>query len=141
HYKGTPPALTDLLSGETHLTVATLSAVHAHLANGRLRAIAVASENRTSLMSDVPTVSEAGLTGYRADLWYAIFAPKATPGAVVERLNHAIVAALNEPQVREGLRAQGYEITPSSAQALAELMHEDVKLYRALQKDGNVKVQ
>jgi tripartite-type tricarboxylate transporter receptor subunit TctC len=106
-YKGIAPALTDLLSGEVQLMFGTVVALVPHIQAGRLRALAVTSRTRSTLLPEVPTLAESGLPDYEAGSWYGIMAPAGTPREIVERLHAAIVKALKTPGVAQRLAAEG----------------------------------
>src|SRR5471030_775532 len=98
-YKGTGPALTDLLGGHIPMAFAPIPASHANVSAGLLRALAVTSTTRSSLLPDVPTVSESGLPGFDASLYYGLVAPAGTPRPVIDKLNKTLQAALASAEV------------------------------------------
>jgi tripartite-type tricarboxylate transporter receptor subunit TctC len=113
-YKGIAPAMTDLMSGEVQLMFGTVVALVPHIQAGKLRALAVTSRKRSSLLTDVPTLAESGLPDYEAGSWYGILAPAGTPREVIERLHAAIVKALKQPEVSKRLAAEGAEVIGST---------------------------
>jgi len=118
-YKGAGPALTDLVAGQVQLMITNMPAAMPHLKSGRLRALGVTGANRSPLMPDLPTISEAGLPGYELTNWFGVVAPAATPRAIVERLNEAIVSGLKTAEMRERLAAVGAEPVGSTPAAFA----------------------
>jgi tripartite-type tricarboxylate transporter receptor subunit TctC len=106
-YKGSGPAMQDLVSGQVKVSFAGIPNVATHVRNARLRILAVTTATRWPELPDVPTVAEAGVTGYDAALWVALLAPVATPAGVVERLHAEIGKALQEDEVQQSLRAAG----------------------------------
>src|SRR5256886_1501343 len=102
-YKGIAPAMTDLLSGEVQLMFGTVVALVPQIQAGKLRALAVTSRKRSSLLTDVPTLAESGLPDYEAGSWYGILSPAATPREVIDRLHGAIVKALKQPDASKRL--------------------------------------
>jgi tripartite-type tricarboxylate transporter receptor subunit TctC len=106
-YKGSGPAMQDLISGQVKLSFAGIPNVAAQARNGRLRILAVTSAARWPELPEVPTLAEAGVPGYEAALWVALLAPAATPAAIVERLHAELGRALQEPEVQQSLRAAG----------------------------------
>ena len=102
-YKGAQPALTDLIAGHAQLMFATSASVVPYIKSGRLRALAVTTAQRSVLMPDLPTVSEAGVPGFEATTWHGVVVPAATPAALVARLNRDIVQVLALPDLRERL--------------------------------------
>ena len=108
-YKGSGPAMQDLLGGQVKVSFAGVPNILPHVKAGRLRALAVTTPRRWSELPDVPTVAEAGVPGYEATLWIALEAPAGTPPEIVERLHAEIGKALREPEAQHSLRAAGVE--------------------------------
>jgi len=106
-YKGTGPALIDLVAGQTSMMITGMPAVIPHVRSGKLRLLAVGTSKRLALMPEVPTIAEAGVPGYEATQWYGVLAPAGTPREIVMRLNAEMVKALARPEVREKLAADG----------------------------------
>jgi tripartite-type tricarboxylate transporter receptor subunit TctC len=101
-YRGSAPALTDLVAGHVHVMFDAMPASLPHIRSGALRALAVTSSARSSALPDLPTVAET-MAGYETSSWYGMGAPKGTPPEIIERLNREIVAGLKNPMVRERL--------------------------------------
>jgi tripartite-type tricarboxylate transporter receptor subunit TctC len=118
-YKGTGPAITDLLGGHIPMMITPIPTAHGHVASGALRALAVTSAERSSLLPDLPTVAESGLPGYEAALRYGLVAPAATPRPIIERLNKELRVALAADDVRQRLAADGGEPLPSTPEQYA----------------------
>jgi tripartite-type tricarboxylate transporter receptor subunit TctC len=125
-YKGGGPAINDVLSKQTQASVLTYSSVKGFIDSGKLRALGVATASRTSFLPDVPTIAEAGVPGYKADLWYGIFAPAGTPAAIVKALNDAFNKTLMDKAMQQRFAEQGYESTAGTPEQLANLLHEDL---------------
>jgi tripartite-type tricarboxylate transporter receptor subunit TctC len=106
-YKGTGPAIFDLIAGQTSTMITGMAALMPHIKSDKLRLIAVGTAKRLAVAPDVPTISEAGVAGYEVTQWYGILAPAATPRDIVMKLNAEIVRALRQPEVRERLAADG----------------------------------
>ena len=134
-YKGSTAAHADLLAGRTQVMFDALAAVAPHVKSGRLKMLAVAGPTRSALLPDVPTVAEAGLTGYGATSWGALLAPAGTPKAVIDRLHQETVAILNSPDVKERLGALGAEVVASTPGQLADLMQREETRYTKLVRD------
>jgi tripartite-type tricarboxylate transporter receptor subunit TctC len=137
-YKGTGPALTDLLGGHIPMAFAPIPASHANVAGGKLRALAVTSLARSSLLPDVPTMIEAGLAGFDASLYYGLVAPAGTPRPIVDRLNKALRNALASDVVRRQLGNDGTEITPGSPEDYADFIDKDERKWSQLVKASGV---
>jgi tripartite-type tricarboxylate transporter receptor subunit TctC len=106
-YKGSGPAMQDLVSGQVKVSFAGIPNVATHVRNGRLRLLAVTSAARWPDLPELPTVAEAGVPGYDAALWLALLAPAATPSAIIERLHAELGVALQDQEVQHALRAAG----------------------------------
>jgi len=125
-YKGGGPAINDLLGGHTQVSILTLSSVKPFIEEGRLRALGVATPERSALMPDLPTIAQAGVPGYHVELWYGLFAPAGTPEPVVAALNTALNKTLADPALVQRFQDQGYEPRQSSPAQLAEQLAQDV---------------
>ncbi len=135
-YKGTGPAMTDLLGGHILMSFAPVPAVHESAHNGLLRLIAVTSLTRSSLEPDVPTIAET-LPGYEAVLRYGLVAPAGTPRAVVDRLNKELRAALASEEVRSRLAVEGAEPLPSSPEDYAaDIDREEAQWSKVVKASG-----
>jgi tripartite-type tricarboxylate transporter receptor subunit TctC len=125
-YKGGAPALNALLSGETQVMFANAAGVGAHVTSGRVRALAVTSAQRSALFPDLPTIAASGLPGYEASSMQCLFAPAATPAALVNRLNRDLVKVLNRPEVKERFLRAGSEVVANSPDELAAALKADM---------------
>ncbi len=125
-YKGTGPAMNDLLAGRVQLMFTTASAAAPHIKSGRLRALAVTSAEPSPLAPGLPTVAASGLPGYESGSIYGVFAPARTPAAIIERLNRAIVAVVTTPTARERFLASGLEVVGSTPAEFAAVIARDV---------------
>ncbi|MDB5617192.1 tripartite tricarboxylate transporter substrate binding protein [Tardiphaga sp.] len=138
-YKGTGPALVDLIGGHIPMAFAPVPATHANVSGGQLRALAVTSPARTSLLPDVPTVAESGLTGFDASLYYGLIAPAGTPRPVIERLNKELRAALASDDVRKRLLQDGTEPTPGTPEDYAAFIDRDETKWSSILRSSNIK--
>ena len=137
-YKGTGPALTDLLGGHIPMAFAPIPASHANVAAGTLRALAVTSLTRSGLLPQVPTMMEAGLPGFDASLYYGLAAPVGTPQPIIDKLNKALRDALASDEVKKQLGNDGTEITPGTPADYAALIDKDEKKWSGLVKASGV---
>ncbi len=141
-YRGLAPALTDVLNGEITMTFAQLPNAKPFIADGRLRALGVASPKRSPALPDVPTVAEAGnLPGFEATSWYALMAPAHTPDAIIRKLQHEIAAILQIPAVRDVLDAQGATPVGNTPEELARVLNEDTARWSKLIRDAHIELQ
>jgi len=140
-YKGTTQILPDLLAGRVDMALDSLPAYLPHLESGKLRALAVASAQRSPLLPGLPTMAEAGFPGVVAATDYALYAPAGTPKEVIALLNREVNAVLQIDELRAKLAAQGIVISGSTPEALqAELLDEFVKWAKVI-RDANLKPQ
>jgi tripartite-type tricarboxylate transporter receptor subunit TctC len=137
-YKGTGPALTDLLGGHIPMAFAPIPASHSNVSAGKLRALAVTSIARSGLLPDVPTMIEAGLSGFDASLYYGLVAPAGTPRPIVDKLNKALRDALASDEVKKQLGNDGTEITPGTPEDYADFIDKDEKKWSQLVKASGV---
>jgi len=126
-YRGAAPATVALVSGETHFSFLVPPVVQAHIRSGRLRALAVSSRARSSVLAEVPTMIEQGIAGFEALQWHGLFAPKKTPSAALERLNRELVRALASPAVKERALAEGAETVGSTAPVFEAFFKSEVE--------------
>jgi tripartite-type tricarboxylate transporter receptor subunit TctC len=138
-YKGTGPALTDLLGGHIPMAFAPIPATHPHVSAGSLRALAVTSQSRTSLLPEVPTIAESGLPGFDASLYYGLVAPAGTPRPIIDKLNETLRAALQSDEVKKQLVQDGTEITPSSPEEYASFIDKEETKWSQLVKQSGAK--
>jgi len=125
-YKGSPPAVTDLMAGEVALMFSPSSTVLPHVKSGRLRALAVTTASRLPSLPDLPTVAESGLKGYETITWFGFVAPAKTPPAVVTRLNAEIVKVLALPDVRNQFGIQGIEVLGGTPEQFASTIRDEI---------------
>ena len=137
-YKGTGPALSELLGGHIPMAFAPIPATHANVNAGLLRALAVTSTTRNALLGEVPTMIEAGLPSFDASLYYGLAAPSGTPRPMIERLNKALRAALASEEVKKQLALDGTEITPGSPEDYAAFIDRDERKWSELVKASGV---
>ncbi|WP_298259742.1 tripartite tricarboxylate transporter substrate binding protein [Bradyrhizobium sp.] len=137
-YKGTGPAISDLLGGHIPMSFSPIATTAGNVKGGLLRALAVTSARRNKLLPEVPTMIEAGVTGFDAVLVYGLVAPAGTPPGVIDRLNKALRDALASDAVKKQLELDGTEITPSTPQQYADFIDKDEKKWSELVKASGV---
>ena len=140
-YKGGPPANQAVLSGETPMQFSSVSALHGNIKSGKLRAIGVTSAKRSSLLPEVPTLSEAGLPGFEMLSWFGLLAPAATPRAIVTRLNTETIKALNAPEIKTSIVAQGSEAMPGTPEQFAEYIKSEIVRIGKIAKTAGIKAE
>jgi tripartite-type tricarboxylate transporter receptor subunit TctC len=136
-YKGTGPAITDLLGGHIPMAFAPIPATHENAQAGKLRMLAVTSAVRSTLLPDVPTIAESALPGFEAVLRYGLVAPPGTPRPMIEKLNAALNAALASPDVRARLAIDGAEPLPGTpAEYAADIDREEAQWSKVVKASG-----
>src|ERR1041384_3643517 len=138
-YKGTTQILPDLLDGRVDMALDSLPAYIPHLKSGKLRALAVASRERSSLMPELPTMAEAGFPGVVSQTDYALYAPAATPRDIVVLLNRETNAVLQLADLRAKLAAQGIEVTGGTSESLQAELAEEVAKWGRVISQANIK--
>ena len=138
-YKGSGPAVNDLISGQVQLMFPTTGAAMPHVRGGRLRALAVTSLERTALAPGLPTVAESGLPGYESLVVYGLLAPAKTPAAIVSRLATEVAQGLKTPAISERLFNSGVEVVASSPGDLAKTIQKEMADVGRMIKDVRVK--
>ena len=139
-YKGSGPMLIDLLSGTVNIAFDNLSASMVHIKAGKLKALATTGSKRSPALPDLPTVAEAGLAGYDATSWNAIYAPAGTPREVVERMNREIRAILESPETRRFFAEQGAEAGGGTPEQLGDFTRAETAKWRKAVADSGAKV-
>jgi tripartite-type tricarboxylate transporter receptor subunit TctC len=140
-YKGSAPALIDLVAGHVYGHVDQISSALPYIKAGRIRAIAVTTGKRTASLPDVPTLAESGVPGFDASTVTGVLAPAATPREIVARLNAALVKVLGNPAVRERFAALGAEVQPSTSEELGKWIREDLAVWIKVVKQAGIRVE
>jgi len=138
-YKASVQSTTDLMTGRLDMQFATVPPTLELLRGGKLRALGIASARRSALLPDVPTIAEAGLSGYEASLWMAVVMPIATPPAIIARLNREIAAALTSQEGKAAMVNQGVDPEPSTPEALVTRMRDEIGKWRELVGKAEIK--
>ncbi|MPZ47358.1 MAG: tripartite tricarboxylate transporter substrate binding protein [Betaproteobacteria bacterium] len=137
-YKGLAPATIDLLAGNITMSWESTAAATPYIRDKRLRALGIGSAKRSTLMPDIPTISESGLTGFELGSWSAMFAPAATPPDIVRRVQREVVVAINDRSMREQLAALGAEPVGSTSEELAAVLRNDVVKWTKIARQANL---
>jgi tripartite-type tricarboxylate transporter receptor subunit TctC len=140
-YKGSAPALIDLVAGHVYGHVDQISSALPYIKAGRIRAVAVTTSKRTAALPDVPTLAESGVPGFDASTVTGVLAPAATPRDIVARLNAALVKVLSNPAVKERFAALGAEVQPSTSEELGKWIREDLAVWIKVVKQAGIKVE
>ncbi|HEV8518690.1 MAG TPA: tripartite tricarboxylate transporter substrate binding protein [Burkholderiales bacterium] len=140
-YKGSAPALVDMLAGQIEVMTGTMITVIPYVRDGRLRALGVTSLKRAAVAPELPTIAEAGLPGYEAVQWYGLLAPGATPREIIAKLNEAVAHATHDAAVRKRFLDDGVEPVGSTPEEFAALMRSDTAKWARVVKDANIKAE
>jgi tripartite-type tricarboxylate transporter receptor subunit TctC len=138
-YKGASAAATDVVSGQVPLTFGSFPGVMPFVKSGQLKVIGVATEKRTSLAPELPTLAES-LPGFFANSWYALFAPAGTPKDIIQKMVAASTKVLSAPELVERLAGQGAEVSPSTSEQLGTLVNDDLIRWAKIVKDSGATI-
>ena len=140
-YKGSGPAVSDLLGGQVSAMFDTVTSALPHIKSGKTRALAVTTARRSSALPDVPTLIEAGVPGFDVGTWFGLMAPAATPAPVVAKLNAQVTAILKDPAVRKQLLDQGIEPMTSTPAEMKARIDKELKDFGSLAKRAKLSVE
>ncbi len=140
-YKGSAPAVQDLLSGNVHLMFDNLPSVLSLIQGGKLRAIAVTTAKRSPLLPDVPTVAEAGVAGYETNAWFAVLVSKPTPDALRKQVERGVIDALNDPETTRKLQAAGVDVSTDGSAALEARIKRETSMWRDVVNRAGIRVK
>jgi len=140
-YRGSAPAVTDLLGGQVQSMFDNAPSALAHVKAGKLRAIAITSAQRSPLLPEVPTLAESGFPGFDVQSWFSLAAPAGTPKAVVERVNAELVKIIALPEVRQRLQAMAATPESSSPEQLRSFIAAEIKRWREVVKQSGAKAE
>src|SRR5262245_2091150 len=139
-YKGSGPAVADLVGGRVQIMFDAAPSLIAHIRSGKLRVLAAASAQRNRLLPEVPTFAELGYSKIAVSLWYGLLAPAGTSRAIIERLNREVAKALESADVRERLLAQGADPMPGTPETFAAFMQDEMAKWAPVVKQAGVKL-
>jgi tripartite-type tricarboxylate transporter receptor subunit TctC len=139
-YKGSGPAVTDLLAGQINMMFDNIPSSLPHIKAGKLRAIATTGAKRDPALPDVPTVAEAGVPGYESGVWFGLMVPAGTPPEIIAKLNSAAVQAAKSPEFVKRMTDLGYNVIPGSPEEMAAMNRRDLALWAPIIKASGAKV-
>ena len=140
-YKGSAPAVVDTIAGNTQYMFPSLFTAYPQVKGGKLRALGIAGEKRSSVLPDVPTLAEQGIANVNMSQWYAMFAPAKTPKAVVERLNREMNAVLNDKANAKRIEDQGAEVETGTPEQLKVLVQKEVAHWKSVVSAAKIKAE
>lgn len=138
-YKGSAPALTDLIGGHIQMMFSNVPAAVGHIQNKALRPLAVTSKGRNKALPDIPTVDESGVPGYSMSSWVILVAPAKTPPEILERLNKEVVKAMASPEALKRLQAEGAETSTASPKEMDAFLKTENDKFKKIVKEANIK--
>jgi tripartite-type tricarboxylate transporter receptor subunit TctC len=139
-YKGSAPAVTDLLAGVTHMMFDNIPSSLPHIKSGKLIALATTGAKRDPALPDLPTIAETGVAGYESGVWFGLMVPAATPRDVVMKLNAAAVQATKAPEFVKRMTDLGYNIIPGSPEDMAKALQAEIQRWTPIVKASGAKV-
>ena len=140
-YKGEGPAITDAMGGQISMVFSNLPTVLPLAQGGKLRPLGVSSAQRVSGAPEIPTVAESGLPDYIANSWFGLYAPAATPREIVTKINTDATSALNVPEVKDRLAAQGMYVVANTPEQFAAFLKTEIPRWAKVVRDSGVKPQ
>jgi len=140
-YKGGPPSTAATLAGEVAMHFSTVAALNAHIRSGRLKALGVTRVERSRLLPEVPTLSEAGLPGFEMLSWFGLLAPAGTPRAIITRLNAETARALNTPDLKSAIAAGGSELMSGTPEQFADYIRTEIARIGRIAKTAGIRAE
>lgn len=140
-YKGSPEAIQDTMSGRTAFYMAPLDTAIGQLKGGKVRALGVTSKTRNAAVPDIPSVAEQGYANFEIGLWFGVWAPAATPPAIVKKINQDINQAMQDPEVKTAYETKGIKATPMSPAEFAKFVREEMGKYQKIAKEAAIEPQ
>ncbi|MDB5802948.1 MAG: hypothetical protein JWN73_270 [Betaproteobacteria bacterium] len=139
-YKGSAPALTDLLGGQIDMMFTTVASVAQYIKSNRLRALGVTSAQRSAAYPSLPTIAEAGVPGYAAESWYGIYVPAGTPAPIIARLSQSVHAAVKTEAFKSRIEEEGLMVSSGTPDELAKYVQAEEIRWAKVVKEANIKV-
>jgi tripartite-type tricarboxylate transporter receptor subunit TctC len=138
-YKGSNPAVTDLLGGQVNYMFDSITSAKPHIDSGKLRPIGITTSKRSKALPNVPTIAESGLPGYEVTPWFAVFVPAATPKPIVNKLNAALLDALKSPEIKAKFDGIGAEPLGTTPDELASYLNKEIERWGRVISTNNIK--
>jgi tripartite-type tricarboxylate transporter receptor subunit TctC len=138
-YKGAGPAMIGILSGEVQVMMTGIGPIFPHVQSNKVRPIAATTLKRTPMLPNLPTVHESGVPGYESGVWYAMFAPAGVPRAIIDRMNSETRRAMNEPDVKAAIAAQGIDSLAGTPEELGKYVAHELQKYAKVAQEAGIK--
>jgi tripartite-type tricarboxylate transporter receptor subunit TctC len=139
-YKGSAPAVTDLLAGQVNMMFDNIPSSLPHIKAGKLRALAVTGSKRAGSLPELPTIAEAAIPGYESYVWFGVVAPAGTPPEIIKRLNAELAKAAVTPEFRDRLTGQGYDVLSTSPEQMTASIRSEMAKWGKIVKASGAKV-
>jgi tripartite-type tricarboxylate transporter receptor subunit TctC len=139
-YKGSSPAVTDLLAGQTHMMFDNIPSSLPHIKAGKLIAVATTGAKRDPALPNLPTIAESGVSGYESGVWFGLMVPAATPKDIITKLNTAAVQAAKSPEFVKRMTDLGYNIIPGTPDDMASMLKAELARWAPIVKASGAKV-
>ncbi len=139
-YKGSGPAVTDLLAGQVNMMFDNIPSSLPHFRAGKLRALATTGAKRDPALPDLPTIAEAGVPGYESGVWFGIAAPAGTPKEIISKLNAAALRGARSPEFGKRMKDLGYNLIPGSAEEMAAMLKAELARWAPIVKSSGAKI-
>ena len=139
-YKGSGPAIQDVLAGQVQVFITTPPSVMQHVQSGKLKGLAVTGKTRHPSMPNVPTTAEAGLPGFQLESWVALYAPASTPAPVIAKLSEAVKKSLEQAEVKQRADTAGVELRYLNPQQMDALLKKELPYWNKVIKAANIKL-
>jgi tripartite-type tricarboxylate transporter receptor subunit TctC len=140
-FKGGGPAMTDVIAGQSQVTIGSLIQMQGHIRSGRLRPLGVGSLKRNPTLPDVPSINEAGLPGYEAANWWGVVGPAGLPGPIITRLNKEVNASLLSPETQKRLEGEGAVGTPMTPAEFGKIIVNDIARWGQVVREAGIKAE
>lgn len=140
-YKGSPEAIQDTMSGRTAFYMAPLDTAIGQLKGGKVRALGVTSKTRNQAIPDIPSIAEQGYANFEIGLWFGVWAPAATPTAIVNKINQDINKAMQDPEVKTAYKTKAIKATPMSPAEFSKFVREEMNKYQKITKEAAIDPQ
>ena len=137
-YKGQVVAMIDVMSGQCSMIFATVTTVTPHLTDGRIKVLAVATQKRSAILPNVPTIAESGYPGFNIGAWHGFFTPAGTPPEINAKLHEELMRFVKSPEAQKTYQQQGVELTGSTPEAFTKFLHSEVAQYEQAIRKANV---
>jgi tripartite-type tricarboxylate transporter receptor subunit TctC len=138
-YKGSGPAVTDLIGGQVNYMFDSITSAKPHIVSGKLRAIGLTTNKRSNSLPGVPTIAETGLPGYDVTPWFAVFMPANTPKPIIKKFNAALISSMNSPEIKDKFAAIGAEPIGSSPEDLAKYLNKEIERWGAIISSNGIR--